>query len=203
MQNSCNNIGILVIKNPTLKSKDETEQALNDKELGDAELVDAAVGGNRAAFAILLERHYMLIYKIAYQWLGHQSDAEDVTQEVCLKLAKVLKSFDGRAKFSSWLYRIVLNVVRDMQRSRVRQNKRHIALKDITQANFPANQEEATTYSQMWQAVRKLPQKQCDAVLLVYGQELNHFEVAQIMDVKESTVSWYVMEAKKSLKGLL
>ena len=179
------------------------KQQTGTDEPDDETLIMLANNGDRLAFANLIERHYDLIFKIAYQWCANQNDAEDITQEVCLKLAKVLKKFDGRAKFTSWLYRIVLNCTRDMQRSRMRQNKRHIALKDITQGNSPANQEDAASLSQMWQAVRQLPDKQCDAVLLVYAQELNHKEAAQIMNVKESTVSGYVMQARKQLKGLL
>jgi len=183
----------------------EIEQVTNsnNEELTDNELVANAVAGNREAFAMLVERHYMLVYKIAYKWCGHQSDAEDVAQEVCIKLASAIKTFDGKAEFSSWLYRVTLNVVRDMQRSTKRRNNRHAALLDIVEKNSPPSQEEITTTNQLWQAIKKLPQKQCDAMLLVYAQELNHAQAAQIMDVKESTISWYVMEAKKSLKGLL
>jgi RNA polymerase sigma-70 factor (ECF subfamily) len=186
------------------------DNMLQDNMLSEAEIEPAdealianALAGDRAAFAMLLNRHYMLIYKIAFKWCAHQSDAEDITQEVCLKLATTIKSFDGRSKFTSWLYRVTLNMVRDMQRSTKRRNARHAALLDVSEANMPLSQEEVLLTNELWQAVRQLPQKQCDAVLLVYAQELNHLEAAKIMDVKESTISWYIMEAKKSLKGLL
>jgi len=179
-----------VVKTAPLEAKDET-------------LVAHAVAGDRHAFATLLDRHYMLIYKIAYQWCGNQNDAEDITQDVCLKLSKAINSFDNRAKFTSWLYRIVLNMVRDMQRASARRNKRHADLMQISEGNSPASQEDAIATKELWAMVKTLPEKQCDAVLLVYASELNHAEAAKIMQVKESTVSWYIMEAKKSLKGLL
>ncbi len=179
------------------------EKIKKSGEPSDNELAALAKAGDREAFAILIERHYDFIYKVAYQWCAHKNDAEDITQEVCLKLAKALKNYQASAKFTSWLYRIIINSVRDMQRSRFRMNRRHNALKHITQHNMPANQEEETSLMQIWQAVRQLPQKQCDAVLLVYAQELTHAQAAKILEVKESTVSTYIMQAKKSLKGLL
>ncbi len=175
----------------------------SDKIYDDEELAKLAIAGDRAAFANLLDRHYMLIYKIAYKWCGHQSDAEDVAQDVCLKLVNAIKTFDARSKFTSWLYRVTLNVVRDKQRSTKRRNNRHAALLEVDGGDTPPSQEEIIITNELWQSVRQLPQKQCDAVMLVYAQELNHAEAANIMDVKESTISWYVMEAKKSLKGLL
>jgi len=172
-------------------------------EFDNETLVAKAINGDRAAFALLLRQNYILIYKIAYKWCGHKSDAEDITQDVCLKLASAIKHFDGKAKFTSWLYRVVLNSVKDMQRSSISRNKRHEAFAEINQKTALPEQEDIMFTLEIWQAVKKLPQKQCDAVLLVYAQELNHAEAAQIMNVKESTISWYIMEAKKNLKGIL
>ncbi|MNL67562.1 RNA polymerase factor sigma-70 [compost metagenome] len=66
-----------------------------------------------------------------------------------------------------------------------------------------ADQEAAVTSSQLWDAVRSLPEKQRDAVLLVYAEELSHAEAATIMGIREATVSFHVHEARKTLRGLL
>ena len=169
----------------------------------DQDLISSALAGSSQAFSVLLERHYELIYRIAFKWCGNRADAEDVAQEVCVKLASVLKSFDGRAAFTSWLYRVTLNVVRDMQRGRKRQTAKADALASVAQTEQAADQEMETTASQIWQAVAGLPDKQRDAVMLVHAEGLNHAQAADILDCKESTVSWYVHEAKKALKALL
>lgn len=169
----------------------------------DNALAARAVAGDRLAFASLLERHYQFVYRTAYKWCGNQSDAEDVAQDVCVKLAGALAGFDGRSAFRSWLYRITLNAVYDLQRTRSRRHRRHDALQNISATEAPATQEDAVTEAQLWRAVRQLPEKQRDAVLLIYAEELTHAAAALILDVKESTVSWYVHEAKKTLKGLL
>ena len=166
-------------------------------------LVTRAQKGDSEAFAALIEAHYDLIYRTAYKWSGHRSDAEDIAQDVCVKLGSVIKSFDGRSAFGSWLYRITLNAVRDMQRARGRANRGNDALAEVSPEDSPPEQEEAATRSQLWDAVRRLPEQQRDAVLLVYAEELSHAAAGDIMGCKEATVSWHIHEAKKTLRGLL
>jgi len=168
-----------------------------------SELIKRAVNGDAEAFAVIIEGHYDLIYRTAYKWCGSRTDAEDVAQDVCVKLAAALKSFDGRSAFSSWLYRVTLNAVRDMQRARGRHDRKAGALALVAPDDAPPEQEDATAASELWQAVRTLPDQQRDAVLLVYAEDMSHREAGEIMGCKEATVSWHIHEAKKTLRGLL
>jgi len=168
-----------------------------------SELIKRAVNGDAEAFAVIIEGHYDLIYRTAYKWCGSRTDAEDVAQDVCVKLAAALKSFDGRSAFSSWLYRVTLNAVRDMQRARGRHDRKAGALALVSPDDAPPEQEDATAASELWQAVRTLPDQQRDAVLLVYAEDMSHREAGEIMGCKEATVSWHIHEAKKTLRGLL
>lgn len=86
-----------------------------------AENMDEDVRLARSNDVDAFERQYRLICKTAFRWLSHKSDAEDVAQIVCMKLARALQGFDGRSAFTSWLYRITLNAVRDLLRARQRQ----------------------------------------------------------------------------------
>ena len=174
-----------------------------DASVETGELVKRAANGDGEAFAAIVEGHYDLIYRTAYKWCGNRADAGDVAQDVCVRLATALRSFDGRSAFSSWLYRVTLNVVRDMQRARVRQGRRSEALALVTPEDAPPEQEDATTAGEIWSAVRALPDQQRDAVLLVYAEDLSHREAGEIMGCKEATVSWHIHEAKKTLRGLL
>lgn len=167
------------------------------------ELVKAASAGDRAAFAQIVDLQYGFILRVAYKWLGDQQDAEDVTQTVVIKLAQAIGQFDFRSKFSSWLYRITLNAVRDHQRVAGRQGRSVAALSLVAPTAAPSSQEDELAINEVWAAVRQLPDKQRDAVLMVYGEEMSHAECASVMGCKESTVSWHVHEAKKTLKGLL
>jgi RNA polymerase sigma factor (sigma-70 family) len=175
---------------------------LRDPET-DKMLVARAVAGDRLAFSTLLERHYDFIYRTACKWLGKRQDAEDIAQDVCIKLATAIRSFDGRSAFTSWLYRVTLNAVRDSQRSNVRRGRYHDRLAEVHPENDPGEQEDATAARELWAAVRELPNQQRDAVLLVYAEEKSHAEAGEIMGCKEATVSWHIHEAKKALRGLM
>jgi RNA polymerase sigma factor (sigma-70 family) len=166
-------------------------------------LLDAARLGDAAAFAQLVAIHYDRIFATAFRWCGNRSDAEDIAQDVCIKLGASIGQFDGRSAFSSWVYRITLNAVRDFQRARQRRGRHADAYAKITPDEHEANQEASTTNRQVWEAVRRLPEKQRDAVLLVYAEELSHAEAAAIMGIREATVGFHVHQARKTLRGLL
>jgi len=166
-------------------------------------LVERARAGDRQAFGQLVEDHYDFIFRTACKWTGKRSDAEDIAQEVCIKLATAIQSFDGRSAFTSWLYRVTINMVRDMQRSGVRRDRNVDAFSLVHPEDDPGGQEEAATAHEIWTRVGALPDKQREAIMLVYAEDMNHAEAAQIMGCKEATVSWHIHEAKKTLRGLL
>jgi len=179
------------------------QSALAREPVPDASLALLAARGDRLAFAQLVERHYDYIFRIACKWSGKRSDAEDIAQDVCVKLASSIKSFDGRAAFTSWLYRVVLNAVRDMQRARSRRGRHIDRYAEVAPDAALPEQEDATAMTEIWAAVRRLPDQQRDAVLLVYAEEMSHAQAGEIMGCKEATVSWHIHEAKKTLRGLL
>ena len=178
----------------------ETQRATTPS---DEALIRRAVGGDRQAFAALMERHYDFVFRTACKWCGKASDAEDVAQEVVIKLAGVLKSFDHRSQFTSWLYRVTLNAVRDMQRARSRRGRNIDRYAEVAPEEYLPDQEDSAAAKEMWTAVRRLPDQQRDAVLLIYAEGMSHAEAGVIMGCKEATVSWHVHEAKKTLRGLL
>jgi RNA polymerase sigma factor (sigma-70 family) len=169
----------------------------------DLSLALLAARGDRDAFAELVERHYDYIFRIACKWSGKRSDAEDIAQDVCIKLATAIRTFDGRSAFTSWLYRVTLNAVRDMQRARTRRGKTVDRYAILAPDEELPDQEDATAMKEIWAAVRRLPDQQRDAVLLVYAEDMSHAQAGEIMGCKETTVSWHIHEAKKTLRGLL
>ena len=177
----------------------DNSQALETTET----LIARVKAGDARAFERLLSEHYRFIYKTAFRWLGHKSDAEDVTQSVCMRLGDAITGFDGRSKFTSWLYRITLNAVRDLQRSHKRQGNQVEAVAIVAREEIAPDQEDQLRVNDIWRIVRQLPEKQRDAVLLVFGEQLSQAEAAAIMGCKEVTVSWHIHNARKSLKDLL
>jgi RNA polymerase sigma-70 factor, ECF subfamily len=168
----------------------------------DETLVERAAGGCRASFSSLCDRHYDRIYRLAWRWTGSRTLAEDITQDVCVKLAGAIQSYRSDAAFTTWLHRIAYNASIDALRA----NQRMIATepsKIVQLIDDGATTDKPDDQSGIWDQVRALPPQQRDAVLLVYGQEMSHAEASNVMGCSEKTVSWHVHEAKKKLKVLL
>lgn len=173
-------------------------------DLVEPDLVGRAAGGNQAAFAALVRTHYDGIYRMAWRWLGSREDAEDVAQDVCIKLGKAIRGFRGEAEFTTWLYRLTYNATLDFMRARKRSRRNHepevvVLFKDRTGESPDAN----VLGGELWEEVRNLPGQQRDAVLLVYAEDMTHAEAANVMGCSEKTVSWHLHEARKRLKTRL
>src|SRR5918996_679770 len=87
--------------------------------MADSELISRAAGGDPTAFQALVERHRSMVYRVAYQFAGNHHDAEDIAQEVFIKVYRSLDRFRQDAQLSSWLYRIVMNACIDHRRRHV------------------------------------------------------------------------------------
>src|SRR3954447_1803976 len=97
-----------------------TEVAEDDH--ADAELVEQARNGDRGALELLVLRHQAWIYNIAVRMVFQPQDAEEVTQEVLIKVITKLSTFKGESTFRTWLYRIAANHVLNMKRRRAETN---------------------------------------------------------------------------------
>lgn len=165
-------------------------------------LAKAAASGDRQAFELLVSGHYEMIYRIAYQWCGKQADAEDITQNACIKLARAISSFRGESAFTSWLYRLVINVAKDWQRQQISTNKQD-PMPDNMIDTVSLSQVDETVYAeQVIASIHQLPDGEKEALLLVVSEGLSHREAADIIGCKESTVSWRIHEARKKLTKL-
>jgi len=166
-------------------------------------LVVQAQRGDQQAFNRLIASQYHFIFRVAFRVLGHKSDAEDVTQTVCLRLATSLSSFDRRASFTSWLYRVTMNVARDSLRAQMRRKRLVDGAAVLASEHVDAEQDAQRPVEDIWAVVRSLPEKQRDAVILVHGEELSQEEAARIMSCKKVTVAWHLHNARKALRDLL
>ena len=169
-----------------------------DVSSDDAALVARAVAGDRAAFAALVTRHYDLIFRVAWRSCGNRADAEDVAQDVCLRLGRAIRSWSREGRFSTWVCSVALNAARDHHR-RVAAERRKRDEWAREPQDAPQDEEEAV--AALWAAVRLLPDKQREAVTLVYGEEMNHADAAAVMGCAEATVSYHVHAARKRLKA--
>lgn len=176
-----------------------TETAQKNEE---EERIRRAAGGDREAFAMLVEHHYDKIYGIAWKFCGTKADAEDVAQNVVIKLARAMPSYRFEAAFTTWLYRLTVNAAKDHLRAAGRISARETLLEpEITPATAE-NPEQKLQAKQVLAAVDALPEAQREVILLVCWEGLNHKEAAEILGCAETTVSWRLFEARKKLGKL-
>ena len=157
-------------------------------------MIKRAQAGDRRAFETLLQEYYDVMFRMAFKWCDNRADAEDVTQNACIKLARVIGSFRFESAFTSWLYRLVINTAIDWQKAN---HKKHSLLSNSLPGGPDA--EKDMQHKEALAQVLALPEKEKTALLLVFSEGMTHAEAAAVMDVKESTVSWYIHEARKKL----
>lgn len=166
----------------------------------DSQLAAEALRGDREAFRRLVERHYGMIYRVAYRYVGSAADAEDIAQDVCVTLATKLGGFRGRSRFTTWLTSIVINRCRDVLRRRKSSAElveKYVALRESEEADQADTNERTAWLHEMLQALEPGLR---ETVLLVVGEDLSHGEAAKALGCAESTVSWRMHRAKQALR---
>ena len=166
-------------------------------------LVRLAKEGNSVAFENLVERHYLIVYKISYNWCRAKEDAEDITQEVFVKLAKKIFSFKEESAFQTWLYRIIINTAKDYTKKQERKQVKETQYKEEQKIKSEPYQEEISMTDKIHQMIERLPQKLKEAALLVFTEGMTHKEAAAVLDCAEKTISWRIHQVKKELRKRL
>ena len=163
----------------------------------DEELVARSMGGDLDSFNQLVLRWERPIYALAYRVIGREEDARDVAQETFLRAFRALGGFKGQAKFSSWLYRITLNLCRDWirkeRRTPVSQAPEGIDIVELAGEATPSETiEQLVGRNQLSRAVSKamasLPEEQRTAIILKEYHGLTFQEIADMLDCPLSTV---------------
>ncbi|MBL4671545.1 MAG: RNA polymerase sigma factor [Arenicella sp.] len=166
-------------------------------------LIERCQRGKADAFEQLLELHYDTIYRFAYRWCGDQHNAQDITQQSCMKLARSIKQFQHQSSFTSWLYRLVINCAKDFYKSPTQRNQREESDQDLDHnldSSQPGSNEQRVYAQQILEHINHLHEDLKDTLILVYGSGLSHQDAANTLGVKESTISWRIHEARKLLK---
>ena len=163
----------------------------------DEELVARSIGGDLDSFNQLVLRWERPIYALAYRVIGREEDARDVCQETFLRAFRALGGFKGQAKFSSWLYRITLNLCRDWirreRRQPLAQTPEGIDLVELAgEAEDTESIEDLVARKEIGAAVAKamalLPEEQRTAIVLKEYHGLTFQEIADMLDCPLSTV---------------
>ncbi len=165
----------------------------------DLNLVRLAQDGDRAAFRLLLERHYGMLYRVAYRFLGNRVEAEDAAQEMAMALARKIAGFGGRSRFSTWLYQIALNHCRDHLRRQKSLGRMQSAFVEVDAQRSADWADSGRRLQWLYQAIDRLKPDLKETALLVLAEDLSHAEAGDVLGIKEATVSWRMHEVRKHL----
>lgn len=169
----------------------------------DHDLVARAVRGEPGALNALAAAHRPAVVRIARHILGDPSTAEDVTQDVFVRLQASLPGFRGDAELGTWLYRVTLNLCRDHYRRRKRRPSVPISQGAGPEPRVDAAAETALDAERTRLAVRaaldRLPDELKEAVLLRYISDLSYAEIARVTAVPAGTVASRIYRGLKRL----
>lgn len=177
---------------------DEKDQALDDCQL----MRSIAQGGN-AQLGILYTRHKDKVLALAYRILGQWSLAEDVSQEVFLRIRRAAPNYKPDAEFTTWLYRIVVNLCLDEKRRQKRtaiENSQITELLKITKEHPCGLNQKKENIDAVRKAVKKLNKRQRTAVEMHKIEGLSHAEISKQTGWSQSSIESLLVRAYKKLR---
>lgn len=171
----------------------------------DEQLIDRIRQGHSDAYRVLVERHKSYIYTLVYRMVPHKESAEDLTQEVFVKLFRSLAHFRGDAKFTTWLYRMTTNLVTDFRRSQAR--KPYEALLDKMKGWFTDAREQPEEVAllkdeqeQLQSLLSELPDKYRLIMYLFHYKQLTYQEMSDVTGLPVKTLETRLYRGKAMLK---
>jgi RNA polymerase sigma-70 factor, ECF subfamily len=165
-------------------------------------LASGAANGDRAAFATLVTRHYDRIFGLCWRLTGSRAEAEDLTQDICAALPSKLHGWRGEARFTTWLYRVVVNAAHDARRRNQTRGRAADGWGTWEIARQDAISEDRAAMDWLAQSMQRLSSELRDTVALVLGEDLTQAEAAQVLGLSEGTVAWRMSEVKKRLRAM-
>lgn len=155
----------------------------------------------------LMEEYGDIVLRLAFTYVKQKQLAEDISQEVFISCYKSLDTFQHKASYKTWLYRITVNKCKDYFRSWSYKNIRY---QDFFRSIFPTEGQsveseilEGEEKENIFEQVLTLPIKLREVIILQYYEELSVNEIAELLDLKSNTVKTRLHRAKKLLRNSL
>ena len=173
-----------------------------EKNESDENLAARAAKGDGTAFRALLHRHYDRVFRVVYSVLQHQSDAEDVTQDIWAALPAKLRNWRGEAKLTSWLHRIAVNAAKDSLRRKASQQRTTASYAEVRDLSNGAAIDTKNRLLWLDEALGTLSDDLRETAALTLGEEMNFAQAGEVLGVAEGTIAWRMSEIRKRLKIL-
>jgi RNA polymerase sigma-70 factor (ECF subfamily) len=183
-----------------------TAELITQPSPGIDTLIEQCLDGDQAAWEQIVRLHWRKVFNVAYKFVGSHEQAEDLAQEIFLKIFRSLDTFDRRANFQTWLISVSRNLCIDHYRS-VRKERqtidRDVPAEDLSPAAVTASPlaalENHDLAGLLRRALQTLPQSLRVAVLLRDLQELSYLEIAERLNLPEGTVKSRINRGRREL----
>ena len=182
--------------------------------MDDLKIIESCLLGNTQMFSRLIDNYKNMVYNLAYRMSNNSQEAEDISQEAFLRAYQSLARFNPSYKFSTWLYQITLNIIRDKFK------KKEI---DYVSLDTPIETDDSEFYPQpadltnnpeqiiaqkedaqaIQEAIYSLPLKYREVIVLRHLQDLSYIEIANILKLPQGTVKVRLYRAREQLKKIL
>lgn len=174
--------------------------------MSEYQLIERAQQGDKAAYTELIRKHHRTVEKFAFQCGVKVQDIPDVTQEVFVKLYRFLHQFK-RERFTTWLYKITLNVTRDYYRKETKEKvkEERLSKTGLTYATKSA-EDRVLVFEEdreLHEAIQLLDEKYRHPIILFYFHDLSYEQIAEVLNIPITTVKTRLLRAKGQLKRLL
>lgn len=181
---------------------------MSDNELM---LLNNAIKGDIKSFELLIKKYQKYAYNISLKYLKDPNEAEDITQEALIKVFRNLKNFNMNSKFSTWLYRIVVNTCKD----ELRKKKREENVSHLDNSDEYINEVEDTKYEPLRSleenelseglknAVDELKLKYKEVIILCDVNGLSYNEISNILDIPVGTVRSRISRGRLNLRKII
>lgn len=175
--------------------------------MSDEQLIKEITSGNQAAFKSLMEKYQLQVFRTVMGFVHTKEDAEEVIQDIFVRVYQSLSSFHHDAEFSTWLYRITvnmsLNALRSNRKNRLLQSLEAIITQRSEEKTPLEELESAERDRRIRRAIDTLPEKQRMAFILSRYEELPQKKIAAVMNRSEGAVEQLLQRAKENLQKKL
>src|ERR1700761_6283888 len=178
-------------------------------KLSDIELINQTLGGNQSAYADLVKRHQRFVFTLALRFCKNREDAEEVSQDCFIKAYRSLASFQGQAKFSTWLYSIVYTTAMTFLRKKrvdtdsIDDENTYIQLENHSSGLNNNTAEKRSRSFYLNQAIGQLLPDDAAIITLFYMGEQSLEEIGQTLGIEANTVKVKLFRARQRLKEKL
>ena len=164
------------------------------------DVVKRAQRGDERAYGAIVDAYRLPVFNYVLRTVSDRELAEDLTQEVFLRVWRSLPGFGHRAQLSTWLFQVAKNVVLDAVRARDSRPRTTELVPEVTPAILDASVEQTETIRELWCAVERLSLDLRTALLLRDVVGLSYNEIADTLDVSLATVKWRIFKAREHVQ---